>query len=96
MSIPSSSSEVARPGHPKFSDYDIRALRTGVMAGSPCPIEVMRKVNSEMGIEEMSIAFGQFVDSFPMTVTGKVQKYKMREVSIEGPGLTQAAAIATA
>jgi fatty-acyl-CoA synthase len=39
--------------------YDIGALRTGIMAGSPCPIEVMKKCGSEMGIEQISIAFGQ-------------------------------------
>jgi fatty-acyl-CoA synthase len=46
-------------GDPSFAEHDLSALRTGIMAGSPCPIEVMKKVNSEMGIEQISIAFGQ-------------------------------------
>jgi fatty-acyl-CoA synthase len=45
---------------------DLRALRTGIMAGSPCPIEVMKKVNSVMGIEQISIAFGQ-TETSPVT-----------------------------
>jgi len=50
---------IAELGHPSFADYDLGSLRTGIMAGSPCPIEVMRRVNAEMGIEQISIAFGQ-------------------------------------
>jgi len=49
---------IAELGHPRFSEFDLSSLRTGIMAGSPCPIEVMRRVASEMGIEEMTIAFG--------------------------------------
>jgi fatty-acyl-CoA synthase len=50
---------IAELGHPNFGAYDLGSLRTGIMAGSPCPTEVMKKVNSEMGIEQISIAFGQ-------------------------------------
>jgi fatty-acyl-CoA synthase len=50
---------IAELGHPAFADYDLGSLRTGIMAGSPCPIEVMKRVNSEMGIDQISIAFGQ-------------------------------------
>ncbi|HLY47740.1 MAG TPA: AMP-binding protein [Solirubrobacteraceae bacterium] len=50
---------IAELGHPTFADHDLSSLRTGIMAGSPCPIEVMKRVNSEMGIEQISIAFGQ-------------------------------------
>jgi fatty-acyl-CoA synthase len=50
---------IAELGHPNFAEYDLGSLRTGIMAGSPCPIEVMRRVNAEMGIEQISIAFGQ-------------------------------------
>jgi fatty-acyl-CoA synthase len=57
---------IAELGHPTFSDYDLSSLRTGIMAGSPCPIEVMRKVSSEMGIEQMSIAFGM-TETSPVT-----------------------------
>jgi fatty-acyl-CoA synthase len=50
---------IAELGHPTFAEHDVSSLRTGIMAGSPCPIEVMKRVNSEMGIEQISIAFGQ-------------------------------------
>jgi len=50
---------IAELGHPEFARFDLGSLRTGIMAGSPCPIEVMRRVNAEMGIEQISIAFGQ-------------------------------------
>jgi fatty-acyl-CoA synthase len=50
---------IAELGHPSFSEHDLGSLRTGIMAGSPCPIEVMKRVNAEMGIEQISIAFGQ-------------------------------------
>jgi fatty-acyl-CoA synthase len=50
---------IAELGLPDFGDYDLGSLRTGVMAGSPCPVEVMKRVAEDMGIEQMSIAFGQ-------------------------------------
>ena len=50
---------IAELGHASFPEHDLGSLRTGIMAGSPCPIEVMKRVNSEMGIEQISIAFGQ-------------------------------------
>ncbi len=168
---------IAQLGHENFGQYDLSSLRTGIMAGSPCPIEVMKRVASEMGIDEMAIAFGmtetspvttqvrrddtlerrcatvgythpqiadvqvigvpderygeelmawvvlrpgaevgedvlrefcrgqiayykipryfKFVDSYPMTVTGKVQKFKMRETAVQELGLDRAATIAT-
>jgi fatty-acyl-CoA synthase len=49
---------IAELEHPSFPEHDLGSLRTGIMAGSPCPVEVMRKVGSEMGIGQMSIAFG--------------------------------------
>jgi fatty-acyl-CoA synthase len=49
---------IAELDHPRFSEFDLSSLRTGIMAGSPCPMEVMRRVGSEMGIGEMTIAFG--------------------------------------
>lgn len=43
---------------PQFGSFDLRSLRTGIMAGSPCPIEVMRKVQSLMHMEQVTIAYG--------------------------------------
>ena len=44
--------------HPEFKTFDLSNLRTGIMAGAPCPIEVMRKVISEMNMGEVTIAYG--------------------------------------
>jgi fatty-acyl-CoA synthase len=44
--------------HPRFAEFEFSSLRTGIMAGSPCPVEVMRKVQSVMHIPEMTIAYG--------------------------------------
>jgi fatty-acyl-CoA synthase len=67
---------IAELGHERFSEFDYGALRTGIMAGSPCPIEVMKRVSAEMGIAEMSIAFG-------MTETSPVTTQTLRDESLE-------------
>src|SRR5947208_1094183 len=146
--------------HPRFKDFDFSSLRTGIMAGSPCPVEVRKKVQTVMiirggeniyprEVEEFlyshpdiadvqvigvpSEKYGEevmawvklregtaatgdeiaawckgkiatykiprhwkFVDSFPMTVTGKIQKFKMREAAVEELGLEKAAGVRTA
>jgi fatty-acyl-CoA synthase len=49
---------IAELEHPKLGDFDLSSLRTGIMAGSPCPIEVMKKVISKMGMREITICYG--------------------------------------
>jgi fatty-acyl-CoA synthase len=49
---------IAELGHPEFARFDLSSLRTGIMAGSPCPIEVMRRVVAEMHMREVTIAYG--------------------------------------
>jgi fatty-acyl-CoA synthase len=49
---------VAELEHPRFSEFDLSTLRTGVMAGSPCPIETMKKVRTLMHMEEVTICCG--------------------------------------
>ena len=49
---------IAELEHPRFKEYDFSTLRTGIMAGSPCPVEVMKKVQTSMHIPEMTIAYG--------------------------------------
>ncbi len=44
--------------HPRFAEFDLATLRTGIMAGSPCPIEVMRRVVAHMHMAEVTIAYG--------------------------------------
>jgi fatty-acyl-CoA synthase len=67
---------IAELEHPEFASYDLRELRTGIMAGSPCPIEVMKRVSDEMGIREMGIAFG-------MTETSPVSTQVRLEDTLE-------------
>ncbi len=49
---------IAELDHPEFGSFDLSSLRTGIMAGSPCPIEVMKRVMSEMHMSEVTIAYG--------------------------------------
>jgi len=49
---------IAELDHPEFSSFDLTSLRTGVMAGSPCPVEVMRRCVRDMNLIEMTIAYG--------------------------------------
>ena len=49
---------IAELEHPNFNQYNLKSLRTGVMAGALCPIEVMKKVNTLMNMKEVEIAYG--------------------------------------
>ena len=49
---------IAELAHPDLASFDLSSLRTGIMAGSPCPIEVMRKVIDVMHMSEVTIAYG--------------------------------------
>ncbi len=60
---------IAQLDHPEFDSFDISSLRTGIMAGSPCPIEVMRQVIDRMGAHQMTIAYGQTEHSPVITQT---------------------------
>ena len=50
---------IAELGLPEFKSYDLSSLRTGMMAGAPCPVEVMKRVMCEMGCAELTIGYGQ-------------------------------------
>jgi fatty-acyl-CoA synthase len=49
---------IAMQNHPTFAEHDLSSLRTGIMAGSPCPVEVMRRCVDEMNMSEVAIAYG--------------------------------------
>jgi len=49
---------IAELDHPRFAEFDLSTLRTGIMAGSPCPIEIMKRVVSEMNLSQITIAYG--------------------------------------
>jgi len=74
---------IAQLTHPEFSRFDFSSLRTGVMAGAPCPIEVMNRVVSEMHCAQMTIVYGQTECSPVITMAG-VDDSVERRVSTVG------------
>lgn len=60
---------IAELEHENYGEYDTSSLRTGIMAGSPCPEEVMKQVVNDMGAEEITIAYGQTESSPVITQT---------------------------
>jgi fatty-acyl-CoA synthase len=58
---------IAMLGEPDFASHDLSSLRTGIMAGSPCPAEVMKRVMEAMHMEEVSIAYGM-TETSPVSV----------------------------
>jgi len=68
---------------PNFAQFDLTSLRTGLMAGSPCPIEVMRKVQSLMHISEMGIAYGM-TETSPVSTQTRIGAPLEKQVSTVG------------
>jgi fatty-acyl-CoA synthase len=60
---------IAQLQDPTFATRDLKSLRTGIMSGSPCPIEVMRRVVDSMGVRDITIAYGQTEASPVITQT---------------------------
>jgi fatty-acyl-CoA synthase len=60
---------IAELDHPDFRKYDMRTLRSGIMAGAPCPVEVMKRVVSEMHCSGMTVAYGQTETSPGITMS---------------------------
>ena len=77
---------IAELSHPEFSKFDLSSLRTGIMAGSPCPIEVMKRVNDLMNMKEVTIAYGQTEASPVITMTPYDDTLE-RRTSTVGPPL---------
>ena len=61
---------IAELAHPRFGEFDLSSLRTGIMAGSPCPIEVMKAVQSRMGMRKVTICYGMTETSPVSTQSG--------------------------
>lgn len=74
---------IAELEHPDFEKYDLTSLRTGVMAGSPCPIEVMKKVQTIMHMPEMQIAYGM-TETSPVSTQTKIGTPLEKQVSTVG------------
>ena len=74
---------IAQLGQERFAEFDLTSLRTGMMAGSPCPIEVMRKVVDQMGAKEITIAYGQ-TEASPVITLTRTEDTLERRVSTVG------------
>lgn len=74
---------IAQLSHPQFSHTDFSSLRTGVMAGSPCPIEVMKKVRDLMHIKELTICYGM-TETSPVSTQTKVDAPLTKRVETVG------------
>ncbi|MFD7627359.1 AMP-binding protein [Streptomyces sp. NPDC059851] len=72
--------ELADPG---FARYDLSSLRTGIMAGSPCPVEVMKEVIDRMGMAEVSICYGM-TETSPVSTQTRADDSLERRVSTVG------------
>ena len=73
---------IAELALPNFADYDLSSLRTGIMAGSPCPVEVMKRVMTEMHMSEVSIAYGMTETSPVSTQTGGDDDVERRTATV--------------
>ncbi|GAC1504648.1 MAG: AMP-binding protein [Candidatus Dormibacteraceae bacterium] len=74
---------IAELEHPRFNEFDFSTLRTGIMAGSPCPVEVMKKVQTVMHIPEMTIAYGM-TETSPVSTQCTTNDPLERRVSTVG------------
>jgi fatty-acyl-CoA synthase len=68
---------------PEFTSYDLSSLRTGIMAGSPCPVEVMKRVINEMNLTEMTICYGM-TETSPVSFQSSTDDSFERRVSTVG------------
>jgi len=76
---------IAQLNDPSFASRDLSSLRTGIMAGSPCPIEVMRQVVDRMGAREITIAYGQTEASPVITQTTTDDPLEIRVETVGRP-----------
>ncbi len=74
---------IAELALPNFADYDLASLRTGIMAGSPCPAEVMRKVIDQMHMAEVGICYGM-TETSPVSTQTRGDDSEQRRVSTVG------------
>ncbi|MGH6626765.1 MAG: AMP-binding protein [Burkholderiaceae bacterium] len=74
---------IAELDHPRFKEFDLSTLRTGIMAGSPCPIEVMKRVVGEMHLSEITIAYGM-TETSPVSCQSSTDTPLEKRVSTVG------------
>jgi len=73
---------IAELEHPAFADFDLTSLRTGIMAGSVCPIEVMKRVVKDMHITEITSVYGQTESSPGITQTRTEDSIELRVATV--------------
>jgi len=73
---------IAELAHPDFAAFDLSSLRTGIMAGSPCPVEVMKRCVSDMHMEQVTICYGMTETSPVSTQTGLADPLDKRVASV--------------
>jgi len=76
---------IAELEHPRFREFDLTSLRTGIMAGSPCPIDVMRRVVREMHCSELTIVYGLTETSPGITQTTPDDPLELRVTTVGKP-----------
>jgi fatty-acyl-CoA synthase len=76
---------IAELTHPRRAAFNLSSLRTGIMAGSPCPIEVMRVVTDQMGARELTIAYGLTEASPVVTQTQTTDSLEQRVATVGTP-----------
>ena len=74
---------IAEIDHPEFATFDLSSLRTGIMAGAPCPIEVMKRVNEAMNMRDVTIAYGM-TETSPVSFQSATDDPLERRVSTVG------------
>ena len=74
---------IAELDHERFKEFDFSSLRTGIMAGSPCPVEVMKKVQTDMHMPEMTICYGM-TETSPVSTQSTTDDPLERRVSTVG------------
>jgi fatty-acyl-CoA synthase len=74
---------IAALGHPEFSRFNLNSLRTGIMSGSPCPIEVMRQVVDRMHLPEITIAYGM-TETSPVSFQSSTDEALEKRVTTVG------------
>ena len=74
---------IAQLAHPRFKEFDLGSLRTGIMAGSPCPVEVMKQVQSSMHMPEVTICYGM-TETSPVSTQSSWDDPLDRRVSTVG------------
>jgi fatty-acyl-CoA synthase len=74
---------IAELDHPEFASFDLSSLRTGVMAGAPCPVEVMRRVIADMHMGEVTICYGM-TETSPVSFQSRSDDSMERRVSTVG------------